>query len=543
MTPSKNGKTISASDVEKYGYCPLSWWLSEQNNSEEKESLKKGSEKHAEIGQNVKAIKTQEEMRKESERSLILFSLIAIVIGINGMAIGYTIYAPPSQGQVIMILLSVISILWIFVAVMFFYTGIKLERGIKAQREESAKQEQSLQKGTKKKGRASEAKFNTIIFFLVSGILAMHGFLILLNLEPDQSQLRSRIFLILSLLWLIGSSLFYYISLKGEMRSKETEKEQPQQDSKWNFSQSEMSVILFAVISTILASNAMTVFQNPPSDIARILFVVAILWLYGGFIFLYRSLRANVRLRLIINMQLKLKNILGIKAQKDLSNIDMEQATLTYERGVIWFAIVAMILAINAGIMNFSRNLEELYGTLIAHIFEVIALLWLIGAAFFLYVVLISSKTAANLREEHGIEADEIEYVDALDNTSKMLSSEKYDLRGRPDYILKRDNELVPVEVKTGRTPKGPLFSHILQLAAYCLLVEENYKTYPSYGIIKYSDKEHEIQYDDELKKILVSKLKEMKEIFITGEAHRNHKRETKCKYCSRRKICPEKLV
>jgi CRISPR-associated exonuclease Cas4 len=345
------------------------------------------------------------------------------------------------------------------------------------------------------------------------------------------------------LIWLIGSSLFYFISLKKELKSKKAEEEEGQRDGKWNFSESETSVILFAVISTILASNAMTVFQNPPSDIARILFVVAILWLYGGFIFLYRSLRANVRLRLFINMQLRLKNILGLKVQKETSQLDIEEATFAYERGVIWFAIVAMILAINAGIMNFSRNLEELYGTLIAHIFEVIALLWLIGAAFFLYVVLISSKTASKLRKDYGIESGAIEYVDSLDNTTKILTSEKYDLRGRPDYILKKEDGLVPVEVKTGRTPKGPLFSHILQLAAYFLLIEENYKTRPPYGIIKYSEREQEIENDEELKKILIAKLREMREIMIIKKVHRNHKRDSKCRFCSRREICPEKLV
>jgi CRISPR-associated exonuclease Cas4 len=543
MTTSGDNRSISASDVEKYGYCPLSWWLSEENNEEDLENLKKGTQKHEEIGKDVKKIKTHELMTKESERSIVLFSLIAVIIGINGVAVVYTVYAPPSQGQIIMVLLSVISVLWVFVAVLFFYKGIMLEREMKQERKKALKADPTLQKDITHRGRASDAKFNTIIFFLVSGILAMHGFLILLNLEPDQSQLRGRIFLILSLIWLIGSSLFYYISLKKELKSEKAEEEEVQRSGRWKFSESETSVILFAVISTILASNAMTVFQNPPSDIARILFVVAILWLYGGFIFLYRSLRANVRLKLFINVQLKLKNLLGLKAQKETSRLDMEEATFAYERGVIWFAIVAMILAINAGIMNFSRNLEELYGTLIAHIFEVIALLWLIGAAFFLYVVLISSKTATKLRKDYGIESGAIEYVDSMDNTTKMLTSDKYRLRGRPDYILKKEDGLVPVEVKTGRTPKGPLFSHILQLAAYFLLIEENYKTRPPYGIIKYSDRENEIENDEELNKILIAKLKEMREIFKTKQAHRNHKRESKCRFCSRREVCPEKLV
>jgi CRISPR-associated exonuclease Cas4 len=287
----------------------------------------------------------------------------------------------------------------------------------------------------------------------------------------------------------------------------------------------------------------MTVFQNPPSDFARILFVIALLWLYGGFIFLYRALLANVKLSLLIQRLFTPKKASLAKTQRTLSGIDYEEATVAYEKGVLWFAIIAMILAVNAIIMNFSNNLEEQYGTYISNFFIVIIPLWLIGAAFFLYVVIVSSRTAAKLRIEHGIKSGKIEYVDAMDDKSKMLSSKKYGLRGRPDYILKKDEGMVPVEVKTGRTPKGPLFSHILQLAAYCLLIEENYKDQPPYGIIKYTEIEHEIEYDDGLKEILISKLDEMRKIFETGEAHRNHKRESKCRFCSRREICPERLV
>ena len=537
------GKTISASDVEKFGYCPLSWWLSEQNNSEDEEKLKEGTQRHEEIGKGVREIKTKEEMGKESERSWILFSLIAVIMGFNGLAIVYIIYAPASQGQVITVLLSIISVVWVLVAAWFFYTSIKIERGIGKQRGSIEDIDPAKPTDLDWKKRFSEAKLNTFLFFLISGILAMHGFLILLNLEPDESQVRSIIFLVLALIWLIGSFLFYYISLKREMKRRDSQENGDEKGSSRAFSESEISVILFAVIATILASNAMTMFQNPPSDLARILFVIAILWLYGGFIFLYRALRANVRLRLIINRQLKRKLSFFSRSQKELSERDYREVTLTYEQGVLWFALVAIILAINAIIMNFSKNLEDTQGEVITNIFVVIVPLWLIGAFFFLYVVLISSRTAEKLRLEHGIKSGAIEYVDALDNSSKMLSSEKYGLSVRPDYILKKDEGLVPVEVKTGRTPKGPLFSHIMQLAAYCLLIEENYKTTPPYGIIKYPETEHEIEYDEDLKKILISKLENMRVVMKSQEAHRNHKRESKCRYCSRRDVCPEKLV
>jgi CRISPR-associated protein Cas4 len=553
MTSPGHDKTVSASDVEKYCYCPLSWWLSEQNADEKGEELTKGSKSHAMIGRDVRKIKIKEKVSQESERSVLWFSLIAIVLGINGVALIYTIYAPSYQGQAIMVLLSIIAVLWIVVAAIFFYTGIEIEMKIRHSRANSAsleptpKEEQGpdLPKPEMDwRNWFREAKLNTLLFFVVSGILALHGFIILFSLGEVNSIILSRMFLILSLIWLIGSSFFYYVSSKKEFKSVGTKKTGVKREDKISFTDSEVSVILFAVVATVLASNSFAIFQNPATDIGRIFLIVAVLWLFGGFIFLYRALRANIRLKMLIDTKLKqAKGIRGKFAIRSIYDREIEEGTLNYERGVIWFAVIAMILALNAIIMNFSKDLEELYGALIAHIFEVVALLWLIGASFFLYMVLRYSQTVTELRKEHGIEKGAIEYVDALDDETEMLVSKKYGLRGRPDYVLKKDGKLIPIEVKTGRVPRGPLFSHIIQLAAYCLLIEDRYDQPPPYGIIRYAGVQHQIDYTDDLKKILVSKINEMKKVFDGGEAHRNHNRPNKCKGCSRRELCPEKLV
>lgn len=97
--------------------------------------------------------------------------------------------------------------------------------------------------------------------------------------------------------------------------------------------------------------------------------------------------------------------------------------------------------------------------------------------------------------------------------------------------------------MKTGRVPRGPFFSHILQVAAYCLLLEEEQGEAPPFGIVKYGDKEFEVDYDESLKELLIKKVEEMREAKETGEVHRNHNREGKCLHCSRRDICPERLV
>jgi CRISPR-associated exonuclease Cas4 len=102
---------------------------------------------------------------------------------------------------------------------------------------------------------------------------------------------------------------------------------------------------------------------------------------------------------------------------------------------------------------------------------------------------------------------------------------------------------MIPVEEKTGRTPKGPLFSHILQVAAYCLLIEDSTGKAPPYGLLKYPEHEHEIEYNQDLKNLLMKNMDEMREMGRTGNAHRNHSRPGKCRSCSRREVCTERLA
>ena len=126
---------------------------------------------------------------------------------------------------------------------------------------------------------------------------------------------------------------------------------------------------------------------------------------------------------------------------------------------------------------------------------------------------------------------------------SKMFRSETYGISGRPDYVVKLEHQLVPVEVKKGRTPQGPLFSHIMQVVAYCVLLEDTTGTAPPYGLIRYPSSEFQIDYNEDMKNMLLQKLEEMKSALATKDVHRNHNRPGKCRSCSRREVCPEKLA
>ncbi len=269
--------------------------------------------------------------------------------------------------------------------------------------------------------------------------------------------------------------------------------------------EAERLVFWWAVAATLLAVVGLEVLPLENAiTLSQILGVVALIWILAATFFLYKASRSNI-----------------------------DSMVMTYEKLILGFAIVAVVIGINAlaFLVTDFRLAEAL---------EAIAIVWLMGASYFLYRSLRSTEIVDALRKEFRVKG-KIEYIDM--DRSKVFRSEKYGLTGRPDYIIKLKNQIIPVEEKKGRTPRGPLFSHILQVAAYCLLIEETSGEAPSHGLLKYPEHEHDIEYDEDLKKVLLEKLAEMRTVMEKKDAHRNHNRPGKCMNCSRREVCPERLA
>lgn len=268
--------------------------------------------------------------------------------------------------------------------------------------------------------------------------------------------------------------------------------------------QSERLVFWYAIVATIMAVTGLEMLPfGAPVEVSHILGAVALIWLLAATFYLYKATTATVH-----------------------------SAAIAYEKTVLIFAIVAVVIAVNAVAWLFTD-------ARMAQVLEAVAIVWLIAASFFLYRSLATTEMVKALRDEFRVKG-KIEYIDMGD--SKVYRSDRYMLTGRPDYVIKLGDHTIPVEEKKGRTPQGPLFSHILQLSAYCLLIEESTGKAPPYGLLKYPEHEHQIEYNEDLKKVLLGKLGEMREAAKKGEAHRNHERPGKCRYCSRKDVCPEKL-
>ena len=151
-------------------------------------------------------------------------------------------------------------------------------------------------------------------------------------------------------------------------------------------------------------------------------------------------------------------------------------------------------------------------------------------------------RNLKRLKIKYSIQAGKITYSD-LNTPAKPLFSKRYRISGKPDYIVKRDGHYFPVEIKTGNHHE-PKKNHIFQLAAYCQILEENYGGFIPYGILVYSDtsQQFKIPFNPKIRFELESTVNKMRKSLKTGKIKRNHNDSKRCKSCSMRTYCDEKI-
>jgi CRISPR-associated exonuclease Cas4 len=102
----------------------------------------------------------------------------------------------------------------------------------------------------------------------------------------------------------------------------------------------------------------------------------------------------------------------------------------------------------------------------------------------------------------------------AADDTRQgapTLRSERYGLVGRPDHLVRLGHALIPVEQKPSARRLQP--SHVLQVAAQCLLVQEAYGVRPPYGVVALSGGiEERVPFTPSLERQLLATMAEMRE-------------------------------
>lgn len=145
------------------------------------------------------------------------------------------------------------------------------------------------------------------------------------------------------------------------------------------------------------------------------------------------------------------------------------------------------------------------------------------------------------LRRASGLPAGEIAYSDT-DAPAQPLLSQRYGLVGKPDYIVMHDGLAIPIEVKPNRTAEQPYESDRLQMAAYCLLIEDRDASAPPYGVLRYRDRSFRIEYAPRLRQRLLDVLDEMRGQLDAEDVGRSHRSAARCAACGLRSQCEERL-
>ncbi|MCS7119529.1 MAG: Dna2/Cas4 domain-containing protein, partial [Archaeoglobaceae archaeon] len=75
-------------------------------------------------------------------------------------------------------------------------------------------------------------------------------------------------------------------------------------------------------------------------------------------------------------------------------------------------------------------------------------------------------------RKRRKIPRGRIVYKDAI-RLERPIFSTTLQVGGKPDFVIVRGRDYIPIEFKSSKSPMKPYRGHVLQLAAYCWLLEE----------------------------------------------------------------------
>jgi CRISPR-associated exonuclease Cas4 len=132
--------------------------------------------------------------------------------------------------------------------------------------------------------------------------------------------------------------------------------------------------------------------------------------------------------------------------------------------------------------------------------------------------------------------------ADNLEQPCPVLFSKRYGLKGKPDAILRTPTGLAPIERKRSRSPRRPHDSDVIQAAAYCLLIEDNYGETPLFMRIHYADTWFDVPFTDQHRQWVLQVSERLRAARTRDTCGRSHNMPAKCRSCAQRPNCNQAL-
>ena len=121
------------------------------------------------------------------------------------------------------------------------------------------------------------------------------------------------------------------------------------------------------------------------------------------------------------------------------------------------------------------------------------------------------------------------------------IESETLGLKGVIDQIEIYREGFVPIELKTGKSPKEGVWpGHKIQLIAYAILIEERFKTQIKEGFVHYLDtkEKRHIVLNPFMKLEVQELIKKVNELLISNDIPCFEKNQNKCVNCGLKEDC-----
>jgi CRISPR-associated exonuclease Cas4 len=167
-------------------------------------------------------------------------------------------------------------------------------------------------------------------------------------------------------------------------------------------------------------------------------------------------------------------------------------------------------------------------------------LLFLLGVLLLAYLLW---RRARSLWGSVGLPQGDIVSMDTTGwERSEPLYASRVRLAGKPDYLVHVGRNLVPVEVKPGRHATQPYDSDVLQLMAYCLLVEETSGRRPDYGLLRYQEHTFRLPYDARRRRLVLDTMTSMRRDLLCRDVHPSHEDALRCRFCGYAQDCGQRV-
>ena len=124
-----------------------------------------------------------------------------------------------------------------------------------------------------------------------------------------------------------------------------------------------------------------------------------------------------------------------------------------------------------------------------------------------------------------------------------MLRSARHGIAGKPDYLIEERGRIAPVELKPSRESNSPWLRDIVQLAAYCLLLEELEPRFAGYGYLRYANRTFRIDFTDRVRGELLRTIANMRADLTAAEVLPNHHDPRRCARCMLVRVCGRAVV